>query len=81
MDAPNPDLLAAVVLHILVTEGRDGLTVTQIALACERGPDDPGEEREIEEALAILVRDGLATRQGNRYRPTRPAIRAGELSF
>jgi hypothetical protein len=81
VDAPGPDLLAAVVLHMLVSEGREGLTVAQVAVACERSPNHPGEEREIEVALAILLDDGLATVEKDLYRPTRPAIRAAELSF
>jgi hypothetical protein len=78
---PDPDLLAAVVLHTLVTHPHDGLTVAQVALACDRSPNHPGEEREIELALAILVGDGLATSENDLYRPTRAAIRAAELSF
>jgi hypothetical protein len=78
---PDPDLLAAVVLHTLVSEGRNGLTVAQVAVACDRSPNHPGEEREIEQALAILVNDGLAACEDDLYRPTRPAIRAAELSF
>jgi hypothetical protein len=81
VDAPDPDLLAAVVLHTLVSEGREGLTVAQVAVACERSPHHPGEEREIEQALAILVNDGLAMCEDDLYRPTRPALRAAELSF
>lgn len=81
MDAPDPDLLAAVVLHTLVSEGEDGLSVAQIAIACERSPDHPGEEGEIERALAILVDDDLAACKDDLYRPTRAAIRAAELSF
>jgi hypothetical protein len=81
VDAPDPDLLAAVVLHTLVSEGRDGLTVAQVAVACDRSPNHPGEEREIEVALTILVDDGLAACEDNLYRPTRPATRAAELSF
>lgn len=81
VDAPDPDLLAAVALHTLVSEGRDGLTVAQVAVACERSPHHPGEEREIEVALAILLDDGLATVEKGLYRPTRPAIRAADLSF
>jgi hypothetical protein len=78
---PEPDLLAAVVLHTLVSEGREGMTVEQVAVACERSPNHPGEEREIELALAILVGDGLAACEDDLYRPTRAAIRAAELSF
>lgn len=81
VDAPDPDLLAAVVLHTLVSEGRDGLSVEQVAVACDRSPNHPGEEREIELALAILVGDGLAAFEDELYRPTRAAIRAAELSF
>jgi hypothetical protein len=81
VDAPDPDLLAAVVLHTLVSEGQEGLTVEQVAVACERSPNHPGEEREIELALAILVGDGLARCEDDLFRPTRPAIRAAELSF
>ncbi len=78
---PDPDLLAAVVLHTLVSKGREGMTVAQVAVACERSPNHPSEEREIEVALAILLDDGLATVETDLYRPTRPAIRAAELSF
>jgi hypothetical protein len=77
----HPDLLAAVVLHTLVSGGSAGLTAAQVAHACERDPDDPGEAREIETALAILARDELALCDGSLYRPTRAAIRAAELSF
>jgi hypothetical protein len=77
----HPDLLAAVVLHTLVSRGAAGLTTTEIARACERDPDDPGEAREIAAALEILVRDDLALREAETYRPTRAAIRAAELSF
>ncbi len=81
MDAPDPDLLAAVALHTLVCEGRDGLTGAQIAVACERNPLDQADVREIETALAILLDDGLARLEDGRHRPTRAAIRAAELSF
>jgi hypothetical protein len=77
----HPDLLAAVVLHTLVSRGTSGLTAAQVARACERDPDAPDEAGEIEAALAILVRDELALRETDTYRPTRAAIRAAELSF
>ncbi|HEV3095450.1 MAG TPA: hypothetical protein VGY30_13210 [Solirubrobacteraceae bacterium] len=77
----HPDLLAAVVLHTLVSAGTTGLTAAQVAPACERDPDDPSEADEIAAALAILVRDELALRADEVYRPTRAAIRAAELSF
>jgi len=59
----HPDLLAAVVLHTLVSEARDGMTAAAVALACER---DPYTQRDIDEilvALEILLKDGLAERE------------------
>jgi hypothetical protein len=77
----HPDLLAAVVLHALVSEGRDGMTTADVALACERDPDDRADLEEVEAALAVLLDDGLAQREDDLFRPTRAAVRAGELSF
>jgi hypothetical protein len=77
----HPDLLAAVVLHTLVSEGRDGMTVSRVAIACERKPDDSAERDEIEAALEILLDDDLATCEDELFRPTRAAVRAGDLSF
>lgn len=83
----HPDLLAAVVLHVLVTDGPQGLSLEQIAQICERDPDDEAERREVEVALEILVRDELAigesaeSEAGMRFKPTRAAVRAAELSF
>jgi hypothetical protein len=76
-----PDALAAVALHTLVAEARDGMTAGEMALACERDPTDPPELREIEAALQVLLDDGLAEREGKHFKPTRAAIRAAELSF
>lgn len=76
-----PDLLAAVVLDILVDAGPAGLTLHQIAHACERDPRKPEEAHEVQIAADILVTDELATREADRYQPTRAAIRAAELSF
>jgi hypothetical protein len=88
---PDSDLLAAVVLDTLVSDASSrctasgvspgGLTLAEIARACERDPARPDEAREIEIALEILLADDLATRDADRYRPTRAAIRAAELSF
>jgi hypothetical protein len=77
----DPDPLAAVVLHILVSEGRSGFTAAQVAKACERDPSDPSDLDEVEAALEILLNDGLAQSQDDIYLPTRAAIRAAELSF
>jgi hypothetical protein len=78
---PHPDLLAAAVLHTLVTEARQGITAPQLALVCERDPDDVGDLAEIEGALRILIDDGLAQHKDELFRPTHPAIRASELTF
>jgi hypothetical protein len=77
----HPDALAAVVLHTLVTEGREGMTLEQVTLTCERDPANPPELRETDVALRVLLEDGLTERQGELFRPTRAAIRAFELSF
>jgi hypothetical protein len=78
---PDPDLLAAVVLQTLVGAGPVGLTLPQVARACERDPRRLPEAREVEVALRILIADELARREGDLYLPTRAAIRAAELSF
>ncbi|HEY5193650.1 MAG TPA: hypothetical protein VIJ39_07245 [Solirubrobacteraceae bacterium] len=77
----HPDLLAAVVLHTLVSRGRDGMGAAAMAVACERDPSDSADIEEIEGALRILLNDDLAKREDDLYRPTRAAIRAAELSF
>lgn len=75
------DLLAAVVLHTLVSKGRDGISAQHVARGCERDPADPAEMHEIEMALSILLADGLAQQEHDLFAPTRAAIRAEELSF
>ena len=85
----HPDLLAAVVLHTLVSEGREGMTPARMALACERDPGSRADMQEIEAALELLRDDGLAQRERDGeseserelFRPTRAAVRADELSF
>jgi len=70
-----------VVLHTLVSEGRDGMTVARLAVACERDPNNSAEIDEIEVALRVLLDDELARHEDGLYQPTRAAIRAAELSF
>lgn len=79
--APDPDLLAAVVLETLVAAAGAGMTLAQVARACERRPDRRSQAREVEIALGLLVEDDLAARDGERYRATRAAIRADELRY
>lgn len=76
----HPDLLAAVVLHTLVSKS-SGMTVACVAIACDRDPGDPGDVEEVRGALEILLEDGLAKREADLFRPTRAAVRARELSF
>jgi hypothetical protein len=73
------DLLAGVVLHTLVA-GR-ARAFEPICRSVERDPSKPDERSEVEQALAVLVGDGLAVVQGDEWTPTRAAVRAAELSF
>ncbi len=75
------DPLAAVVLHTLVSKGRDGISAQGVARECERDPADPAEMHEIEMAISILIADGLAQQEHDLFVPTHAAIRAEELSF
>lgn len=79
--APDPDLLAAVVLDTIVGAGTRGMTFAQVAHACQRDLGKPEEVGEVHVALDMLMADDLAIHKGNLYRPTRAAIRAAELSF
>jgi hypothetical protein len=73
------DLLAAVVLHVLVAES--ARTFEPICRSVQRDPNEPDERAEVDAALAVLVDDGLALREGEQWMPTRAAVRAEELSF
>jgi hypothetical protein len=75
------DLLAAVVLHVLVSASPNVLSVEEVAHECERDPRVYEEREEVELALRRLVIDGLAARRDARWAATRPAVRAQELSF
>lgn len=75
------ELLAAVVLHVLVSATPNALTLAQIAIECERDPNEPAEREEVEAALNVLVADGLADQKNKRLSATRPAMRAADLSF
>lgn len=79
----DPDLLAAVLLHVLVTEGQDGISLERMTRLCERDPRDLHDHQEVRTAFEILVDDELAAEDGDgtRFRPTRAAVRAAELSF
>jgi hypothetical protein len=77
----DPDLLAAVVLHTLVRRAPQALTVRQALTACERDPANDADRRAIEQALASLRADGLASRAGGGFAATRAAVRSDALSF
>lgn len=77
----HPDLLAAVVLHALVSAGSRTLSLTDTMAACERDEDNSRERGEIEAALEGLIADGLAYRAGERVGASRAARRADSLSF
>ncbi len=57
------------------------MTAAEVASACERDPTNAPELDETEAALDVLLAAGLAIRNDKRFRPTRAAIRAAELSF
>jgi hypothetical protein len=88
---PDPDgisddhkieLLAEVVLHVLVADGRDGMTTENVARECERDADHEADRQEVEAALKVVVDGDLAVHEADgAWRPTRAAVRAAELSF
>jgi hypothetical protein len=78
---PDPDLLAAVVLHTLIRAGPQAVPLPRTIVACERDPSDSTDRVAIEAALQGLIADGLAYRRGARFGATRAALRADALSF
>jgi hypothetical protein len=71
-----------VVLHVLVSAGGPTLSPEETMRASERDPANPRERTEIEAALAGLIADGLAYRDGDeRVGASRAALRADLLSF
>lgn len=75
------DALSGVVVHVLVSEHPQVMTLAEIAEPCERDLDKPDERHEIELALRWITGDGLAVSQDGGWIATRPAVRAAELSF
>lgn len=74
------ELLAAVVLHVLVTS-HQALAVADVAKKCERDYTRPHQREEVELALRWIAEDELAIKEGDGWLATRAAIRAAELSF
>jgi len=79
--AQKVELLAAVVLHVLVTEGHEGIDADQVARAVERDHDNDDQRGEVAAALQLLAEEDLARLEGERWRPTRAALAAARLSF
>jgi len=75
------DLLAAVLLHVLISAHPERLTVDQAAAACERSPTEQRERELVEQPLREMVDDGLACHREERFGATRAALRAHELSI
>ncbi len=81
VDEGAGDQLAAVVLHVLITDPRETLTLEQVVRACERDPELRDDLQSTHMALLGLVADGLAELEGQRFRATRAALRGHQLSF
>lgn len=88
IEAPNSamqrqelDQLSAVVAHVLVSAHPARLTLAEVAEQCERDLSNPGDRQEVELALQWIAGDELASREGEGWMATRPAVRAAELSF
>ncbi len=79
--AQKIELLAAVVLHVLVTQGHEGIDADQMARAVERDHDNDDQRGEVAAALQLLAEEDLARREGERWRPTRAALATARLSF
>jgi hypothetical protein len=75
------DALSGVVVHVLVSEYPQILTLAKITKECERNLTRDSERHEIELALRWITGDELARRQDDGWIATRPAVRAAELSF
>jgi hypothetical protein len=82
MTTEKIDMLAGVAIHILVTEGREGMSTEQVARECDRDAEHEADRQEVELALSALVDYELAVRgDDGLWRPTRAAVQAARLSF
>jgi hypothetical protein len=74
----DPDPLAGSIMYDLIEAHPVAMTTDAICVKVERTPD---ERAEVLGALAVLVRDGLATQDGENWTATLACVRADELSF
>lgn len=76
------DQLAAVVIHVLVTEGGEqGMTVEQVDRECERDTEHEADREEVQLALRLLELYELAVHVGERWIATLAARKSADLSF
>lgn len=78
---PAAERLAAIVLHVLISDPDDARGVEQVALACQRDPTGPADLDAVAAALLGLAADGLAEIEGDRFRASRAASRSEQLRF
>jgi hypothetical protein len=79
---PKIDRLAAVVMYILVSDGKEGMSSEAVARECEREAEKEADRKEVDLALRALIDYELAVcGEDGLYRPTRAAIEADRLSF
>jgi hypothetical protein len=76
-------MLAAVVVHVLVTKGGEsGMTVEHVARECERDAEHEADREEVQLALRLLELYELAIRAtDSRWVATSAARKAADLSF
>jgi hypothetical protein len=79
---PKIDRLASVVMYILVSDGKDGMSSEAVARECERDAEKEADRKEVDLALRALIDYELAVcGEDGLYRPTRAAIEAERLSI
>jgi hypothetical protein len=74
----SADPLAGSIMYDLIDAHPNSMTTAEVGAKVERTPED---RPEVEAALAVLVRDGLATQDGENWTATIACVRANELAF
>jgi hypothetical protein len=75
------DPLAGSVMYDLIDAHPDAMTTDAICAKVQRETSNTSERAEVLGALGVLVRDGLATQEGDRFTATTACVRADALSF